>query len=279
MPVRSAKSLILCSISEVVGKGRQVVVEGHLHRLAGLLVHRIAAVHDGEPAVEVLDGGLQVQQRHPGVQPGELQHPVQHAGRGLQGQRADRVVPAGRDAVQLGEVGVGELGHQVGDDVVRQRLGVPDERDAGREPPQVPDVRADVGLVEVVDVEHQYARGVHVGAEVLGVQVAVDPDTPRLLVQEGVVGELAGHVRVGRLQLVGCERRPQHLGGDLRRRLHPLRCRRERLRVAGCGAGGAMARAPWTRPGQFCSRPFAPPTSRRPRAYGRERGDPDRSDV
>jgi hypothetical protein len=53
---------------------------------------------------------------------------------------------------------------------------------------------AEVGLVEVVDVEDQYAVAVHVGAEVLRVQVALDPDAARALVGPGVVA--VGHVGV-----------------------------------------------------------------------------------
>ena len=62
------------------------------------------------------------------------------------------------------------------DRLVRQRLGEAQQRQAGRHPPQVPGEVAEVGLVEVVDVEHEDPGRVHVGAEVLGVQVALDPD-------------------------------------------------------------------------------------------------------
>ena len=51
---------------------------------------------------------------------------------------------------------------------------------------------AEVGLVEVVDVEDEQTFGVHVGAEVLGVQVAVDPHPRRPVVGPPVVQ--VGHV-------------------------------------------------------------------------------------
>jgi len=50
----------------------------------------------------------------------------------------------------------------------------------------VPGEVPEVGLVEVVDVEHEDPVAVHVGAEVLGVQVALDPDSPGPLVRPAV---------------------------------------------------------------------------------------------
>jgi hypothetical protein len=69
----------------------------------------------------------------------------------------------------------------------------------------------DVGLVEVVDVEDEDAGGVHVGPVVLGVEVALDPDAGRALVDPRVVE--AGHVVVeeaGRAPVEG-ERVASHL--------------------------------------------------------------------
>src|ERR671924_32531 len=51
-----------------------------------------------------------------------------------------------------------------------------------------------VRLIEVVDVEDEDAGGVDVGAVVLGVQVAVDPDAAGALVRVAVLG--FRHVRV-----------------------------------------------------------------------------------
>ena len=60
---------------------------------------------------------------------------MQHAVGGVQGQRPDRVVAAGRDGPQLGQVRRGRTPvDQVADRVVGERLGVADQRDAGREP-------------------------------------------------------------------------------------------------------------------------------------------------
>ena len=73
-----------------------------------------------------------------------------------------------------------EVGAQVGraqaaDVVVGQRLGPAHQRDARDQALQVPGEVPEVGLVEVVDVEDEVAGAVHVGAEVLRVQVALDP--------------------------------------------------------------------------------------------------------
>ena len=72
------------------------------------------------------------------------------------------------------------------DVVLRQRLLPADQRERRREALQVPGEPAEVGLVEVVDVEDQAAVGVEVGAEVLDVQVAVHPDPAAPLVGERV---------------------------------------------------------------------------------------------
>jgi len=85
---------------------------------------------------------------------------------------------------------------QVGDLLVAERLGVADQGERGREALQVPGEGADVGLVEVVDVEDEPAVGVHVGAEVLGVEIAVDPDPAGLLVQVRAAVGLPLQVRV-----------------------------------------------------------------------------------
>jgi hypothetical protein len=46
----------------------------------------------------------------------------------------------------------------------------------------------EIGLVEVVDVEDDAPRAVHVGAEVLRVQVTLDPHARRPLVAPAVLG-------------------------------------------------------------------------------------------
>jgi hypothetical protein len=93
-------------------------------------------------------------------------------------------------------VGRGIDPHQVGDLLVAERLRVPDQGHGGGEALQVPGEGADVRLVEVVHVEDQAALGVHVRAEVLGVEVAVDPHPARAVVEVGPAVLLALQVGV-----------------------------------------------------------------------------------
>jgi hypothetical protein len=78
-------------------------------------------------------------------------------------------------------------------------------------PLQVPGVVAEVGLVEVVDVEHEHAGRVHVRAVVLGVQVALDPHARRRLVHPRVVEPLDVRVEQRRAAAVEGERVGRHL--------------------------------------------------------------------
>ena len=111
---------------------------------------------------------------------------------GRLGAGGGRVRVAAREDADALAVGTRVLPHQTGDLPVAERLGVSEERDGGGEALEVPGEGADEGFVEVVDVEGETAVGVHVRAEVLGVQIAVDPDPAGLLVQEraGVVRTL-----------------------------------------------------------------------------------------
>ena len=98
------------------------------------------------------------------------------------------VVGVGGDVVvDLREVGAGVAGDELADRVLGQRLLPRHQRQARGEALEVPGEATEVGLVEVVDVEDQPAVGVEVGAEVLHVQVAVDPD-PLGAVARPVVG-------------------------------------------------------------------------------------------
>ena len=115
----------------------------------------------------------------------------------------------GHVVVHLGQVGPGVAGDQLADRVLGQRLLPADEREARREPLEVPGEAADVGLVEVVDVEDQPAVGVEVRAEVLHVQVAVDPDAlgtvgrPLVALTGHVVEEQARAAAVERVRVPG----------------------------------------------------------------------------
>ena len=69
----------------------------------------------------------------------------------------------------------------------------------------------EVGLVEVVDVEDEHPVAVHVGAEVLRVQVALDPDAAGALVRPAVL--LLLHVRVEQARAATIE--GERVGGHL----------------------------------------------------------------
>lgn len=68
---------------------------------------------------------------------------------------------------------------------VAKGLSVTDQGDGGSKALEVPGEGADVGLVEVIDVENKTTLGVHVGTEVLRMQIAMDPDAAGALVEEG----------------------------------------------------------------------------------------------
>jgi hypothetical protein len=80
------------------------------------------------------------------------------------------------------------------DRLVRECLDEAEQRQARGHALEVPGEVAQVGLVEVVHVEDEHPGIVDVGAVVLGVQVAVDPDSARALVGIAVFG--AGDVGV-----------------------------------------------------------------------------------
>ena len=98
---------------------------------------------------------------------------------------------------------------QLGDALVRERLAEPEQRQRRRHPLQVPRVVPEVGLVEVVDVEDEHALGVHVGAVVLGVQVALDPHARGRVVDPRVVEPAHVGVEQRRAAAVEGERRPR----------------------------------------------------------------------
>ena len=106
--------------------------------------------------------------------------------------------------IDLAQVGAGIAADQAAHDVLRQRLLPAHQGQRGGEALQVPREAPEVGLVEVVDVEDEPAVGVEVGAEVLHVQVAVDPDAAAVLGGEGVLR--LGHVGVEQAGAAAVER-------------------------------------------------------------------------
>jgi hypothetical protein len=136
---------------------------------------------------------------------------VQHALGVLQRQAELVVAVAGRERPHLPRVRPRVGPDHPLDRPVRQRLGEPEQRQAGPHPPHVPREVAEVRLVEVVDVEDEDALGVHVRAEVLCVQVALDPDPPRALVRPWIVEPRDVGVEQWRAAAVERERRRRHL--------------------------------------------------------------------
>ena len=162
-------------------------------------------------ALGALDGRGRVEQRDARLQPRPQQHRVQHAVGVLEREPVLAVAVAGRERPHLLEVraAVG-LDHAL-DRLVRQRLGEAQQGQRGGHPPHVPREVAEVGLVEVVDVEHEDPGRVHVGAEVLGVQVALDPHARGALVRPRVLEPHDVGVEQRRAAAVERERRRRHL--------------------------------------------------------------------
>ncbi len=148
--------------------------------------------------VEALGLGDPVEQLHPRAQPRPLQHLVHHPVGRAQVQRERAVVGGLAEPAHLVEVRADVAAHQLGDRVVGDRLAPAQQREARREPGDVPGEVPEVGLVEVVHVEDQDAVAVHVRAEVLGVQVALDPHPARPLVGPRVVARRRRRRRTGR---------------------------------------------------------------------------------
>ena len=204
----------------------QIAVERREHLVPRRRVQVDRAAVGGEPALEVPDLRHRVQQTEPGERPGVAQRAQQRAVGRVQGEGRHLVVlGAGRQGVDPLAVGGGVDPDQLTDLVVAQRLGVTDQGDGGGEALEVPGEGAHIGLVEVVDVEHEPAVGVHVRAEILGVQVAVDPHPARALVQIGAGVLLAVQIGVEEAGRAPVERegRARHLA---------------ELDPEGCGVGG-----------------------------------------
>ncbi len=162
----------------------QIAVEGREDLVAVRRVQLDRAAARGEAALVVTDLGHRVQQREPGPRARVAQRVQQRALGGVQGERRHLVIlGAGRQVVDTGAVGGGVHADQLADLPVAERLRVADQRDGGGEALEVPGEGAHIRLVEVVDVEDQPSVGVHVRAEVLGVQIAVHPHPARALVQ------------------------------------------------------------------------------------------------
>jgi hypothetical protein len=122
-----------------------------------------------------VDLGHRVEHRDPGAEPRRHQHLPDRAVGVVEAERERLVLLDLHVVPDLVDVGV-EVGPRQRPDVrLGQGLLPPHQGQAGEEATQVPLEVTEVGLVEVVDVEDEDTLGVHVGAEVLRMQVAVDP--------------------------------------------------------------------------------------------------------
>ena len=167
----------------------QVVLEGRLDLAAARSCpsRRTLAVLVEHPHPGLSNAGHPVEQRDPAGQPGLRS--TSCTGPSVLSRRSAKSSSSSCLGVvgDLGEVARGGTSaDQRRTVLLGQRLLPAQQRQARREPLQVPGEVPDVGLVEVVDVEDQPAVGVHVGAEVLGVQVTVDPDAAGALVDPRV---------------------------------------------------------------------------------------------
>jgi len=115
------------------------------------------------------------------------------------------------ERAHLLEIGARVRADHLADRAVGERLGEAEQREARRHPLEVPREVPEVGLVEVVDVEHEDPHGVHVGAVVLRVQVALDPHPARALVGPAVLE--GGDVGVEDAGAAAIER--ERVGGHL----------------------------------------------------------------
>ena len=122
-----------------------------------------------------------------GRQPGGVKRCAHRALRGVEVQGEARVVVGLAEPLHLVEVGPHEGRVEIANNLVGQGFLPAHQRDAGREALQVPGEVPDERLVEVVDVEDQVSRAVHVGAEVLRMQIALDPDPAGPLVGPSVL--------------------------------------------------------------------------------------------
>jgi hypothetical protein len=185
-----------------LGDRREVLGEGLLDPAALGVLQAADPGAAAEAPLVVVDHGRRVQQGDPGGQLGGLERVLDQAGGVVQPERPGVVVVAVHELVHLVEVGAQAGLDPSGDLLVGQRLGPAHHGDAGDQPLQVPGEVPQVGLVEVVHVEDQVALAVHVRAEVLDVQVALDPDPagalvrPRVLALRGVGVEQRGAAAV-----------------------------------------------------------------------------------
>jgi hypothetical protein len=173
-----------------LGNRLEVAVEGGEHRRTLLLLQGADARRHREAPIPRIDGRQAVEQLDPRLEPRDLEHVAQRAVGVL--QRQSELAVAGRGRERAHHLGVGgRVGlDQPPDRLVGERLAEAEQRERPGHALEVPGVVPEVGLVEVVDVEDEHALGVHVGAVVLGVQVALDPHTGRVVVHPGVLEAL-----------------------------------------------------------------------------------------
>lgn len=181
------------------------------HLLPLVLLEPPVARQVGEPPLVVLHDGEPLQQPEPGVGR-RLEDHLVHRAVGVVLEERERAVLVGAgEGRHLVQIGVEVDPDQLTDHVVGERLAPGQQREAGGEAAQVPADVPEIGLVEVVDVEDDAAGAVHVGAEVLRVQVTLDPHPGRPFVAPLVFH--GRHVGIEQARAAPVER--ERIGGHL----------------------------------------------------------------
>ena len=189
----------------------EVLAVGLEHRLALVVLEPADAGAVGEAPRVALERGRRLEQVEPRVPARVLQELAQQPVGRVEREAELLVAVAGRERAHLVDVGAAVGDDHLLDRLVGERVAEAEQGQARGHPLQVPRVVAEVGLVEVVDVEHEDPGGVHVGAVVLGVQVALDPDAARALVDPRVLEP--GDVVVEQHRRAAVER--ERVGGHL----------------------------------------------------------------
>ncbi len=165
----------------------EIALVGGEHLVALVVVEPPYAGAVLEAPVVVLHGRHPLEHLPAALEAGLDEHRVQGALGVVEREPELLVVLAVVEGLDLLGVGARVGLDQLADGVVGQGLDEAQQRQAGGHPLEVPGEVAEVRLVEVVDVEHDDAGVVQVGAVVLGVEVALDPDPAGALVGVAVL--------------------------------------------------------------------------------------------
>src|SRR5918993_4294244 len=194
------------------GDRLQIFLVGRVHPGSFGVVELASPGTATEPPLDVVvDQGQVIEQVDAGIKPGFEQYLLDLTVRGIQPQRVLVVAVALHEVAHLLHVGPYVHLDQGRDISIRDRLHPGQQGHAGDHPLDVPGEVAQVGLVEIVDVEDEHPVAGHVGAEVLRVQVALDPDSAGALIRPRV--DFSFHVRIEQARAATIE--GERVGGHL----------------------------------------------------------------